>query len=184
MNKLLVVVDMQNDFIDGSLGTPEAQAIVQKVVDKIQSWDGFIFYTMDSHNASTYLNSLEGQRLPVGHCLEGSNGILLNKDVEDCFRRVRRRVIRPYYKHTFGCTQLASQILDHYDVIEIVGLCTDVCVVSNALLLRSYCPNMPIVVDASCCAGTTPEAHEAALQVMQSCQIDIINWGEDERCDF
>lgn len=170
MKKFLVVVDMQNDFIDGSLGTEEAVAIVPNVVKKIKEWDGDIAVTFDTHN-SNYLNTNEGKHLPVAHCIKYTHGWLLNEDVfNSCSDK--------YYafdKRTFGSIELARAVKDsQYDYVELVGLCTDICVVSNALLIKAFCPEIDICVDASCCAGVTPETHKAALTTMKMCQIDVI----------
>lgn len=181
MNKLLIVVDMQNDFIDGSLGSPEAQAIVENVCEKIEAYkaEGWeIIYTRDTHNEN-YLDTPEGKILPVKHCIYGTNGWELNGKVQQMLGRVWGY---PYNKPTFGCKEMVKNIVsDHkdapYDEIELVGLCTDICVISNAMLLKNafYDKFVTITVDASCCAGVTPEKHKAALEVMKSCQINVIN---------
>ena len=174
MKKLLVIVDMQNDFIDGSLGTPEAQAIVSKVIDKINSWDGEVAYTMDKHD-DNYLSTNEGRHLPIKHCIENTFGEKIQFDIGRVLFDRRKDLIGIYNKTTFGCIDLANHIAEMgYDHIEIVGLCTDICVIANALLIKTYNQEADVVVDASCCAGTTPEKHNEALSVMQSCQIDII----------
>lgn len=186
MKKILVVVDMQNDFIDGALGTPEAVAIVDNVVEKIRetTLDDDIFVTLDTHSEIDYLESNEGKHLPVGHCFYGTDGWRLNSKIEEALRETTY-VYDPHpryhlgTKNTFGSTDLVKEIgnIIHYNSAEItlVGVCTDICVISNALLLKTYFPEARIVVDASCCAGSTPEKHEAALKVMESCQIDIVN---------
>ena len=170
--KVLVVVDMQNDFITGSLGTPEAQAIVPKVVEKIQGFGGTVLYTQDTHGAD-YLQTQEGRNLPVEHCLKGTWGWQLEPRVEAV------RATTPIEKPTFGSKGLA-EVLKAWDTYEgpleeivLIGLCTDICVVSNALMLKGFMPEVPISVDARCCAGVTPEAHEAALATMASCQIEV-----------
>ncbi len=174
MKKLLVVVDMQNDFIDAALGTPEAQAVVGAVCRKIERFEGDIFVTLDTHGEN-YLQTLEGKKLPVPHCIEGSEGHKLNPLVEQALRKKAYTTIT---KNTFGSFDLIEKIKAAYETdaieIELIGLCTDICVVSNALLLRAAFPNVPVCVDAACCAGVTPAAHEAALVTMKSCQIDII----------
>lgn len=174
--KVLIVIDMQNDFIDGSLGTREAKVVVPNVVKKIEDWDGDIIVTMDQHEPN-YLSTMEGRHLPVEHCITGTNGW----NVNDCVAQSLARKLKPTNinirvtsKSTFASRRVPT-LLDGYHEIEIIGLCTDVCVVSNALMLKSLFPEVPIIVDASCCAGTTPEAHQAALTVMKSCHIDIIN---------
>ncbi len=170
MKKLLIVVDMQNDFIDGSLGTKEAQAIVPKVAEKIRTYkeDGWdVIFTMDTHKED-YLDSLEGKNLPVVHCVKGTNGWALHKEI-DKFEG------RRFEKETFGCLEcgrFASQ--KGYDQVELVGLCTDICVISNALLVKAAMPNTPVAVDSACCAGVTVESHDNALSSMKMCQIQIL----------
>ena len=174
MNKLLVVVDMQNDFIDGSLGTSEAISIIPNVVEKIKNWDGSIITTLDTHKAN-YLETREGKNLPVEHCIENTEGHRIYHKVFEALCDNRAGNFGALAKRTFGSTALPELIRgEDIDYIELVGLCTDICVVSNALLLKANYPEMHIVVDASCCAGVTPESHKAALLTMKMCQIDII----------
>jgi nicotinamidase-related amidase len=178
MNKILVVVDMQNDFIDGSLGTKEARAIVpnvkKKIAEAVQNGD-HIVYTRDTH-FEDYLNSREGMRLPVKHCIFETPGWEIHKDVLPPENYDRWYV---FNKYTFGYDNLPSVVrttreLSASDEIELVGLCTDICVVSNALLLKAaFYDSMEISVDATCCAGVTPETHEAALKTMEMCQINV-----------
>ncbi len=173
MRKILVVVDMQNDFIDGSLGTPEAVAIVENVKDKIRSYDkSDIFVTMDTH-APDYLETQEGKNLPVEHCIKSSDGWKVRTDIDELLQGAAI-----YEKPTFGSVKLAediSKIAAAEDIeIELIGLCTDICVVSNALLLKANMPEVKISVDPACCAGVTPESHEAALKTMQMCQINVL----------
>lgn len=173
MKKLLIVVDMQNDFIDGALGTPEAVAIVPNVVKKINEWDGDIFFTEDTH-FENYLDTNEGKHLPVPHCIRDTVGWEINENVMNAINNSEGEhlFIR---KNTFGSVLLVSKILDgKYDYIELIGLCTDICVVSNALLIKAHYPEIDIVVDASCCAGVTPDSHKAAITTMKMCQIDVI----------
>ena len=170
--KVLVVVDMQKDFIDGALGTKEAQAIVPHVVEKIENFDGRVIATRDTHGEN-YLQTAEGQKLPVTHCIEGTDGWQLHPDIAALISR------KPIDKPTFGSTELAKLLekchSDHtIDSITLVGLCTDICVISNALLLKAVLPEVPIFVDASCCAGVTPESHENALRAMEMCQITVV----------
>lgn len=179
MKKILVVVDMQNDFVDGALGSAEAVSIVDKVVNKINEFDGEIIVTYDTH-LSNYMETREGKYLPVPHCIENTNGWLLNSKVEHALVKhalVNKNVYR-IKKPTFGSVKLVN-VLSNVDEINteitFVGLCTDICVVSNAMLLKANYPEMDIIVDASCCAGVTPEKHAAALEVMKSCQINIVN---------
>lgn len=174
MKKVLVVVDMQNDFVDGALGTNEAVGIVENVVNKIKNFDGKILATLDTHG-NNYMETSEGKKLPVPHCIRMTNGWLLNEKVMMALSDKDYKTIE---KKTFGSTKLVNEIrrIKGNDDIEIefVGLCTDICVVSNVLLLKAYFPEVKMTVDASCCAGVTPETHNAALVTMKSCQIDVI----------
>ena len=173
MRKLLVVVDMQNDFIDGSLGTPEAQAIVGNVRNKIREYDqSDIFVTMDTHGPE-YMSTQEGRNLPVMHCVKGTEGWQIREEIRELLPDAKI-----YEKPTFGSLALAKDLADiavwRKDIeIELVGLCTDICVVSNALLITAVMPEVQISVDASCCAGVTPESHKAALDTMRMCQVRI-----------
>ena len=175
MKNYLIVVDMQKDFVDGSLGTKEAQAIVDSVVKKIDFHDGPIFATLDTHPAD-YLNTAEGRKLPVEHCIKGTPGWQLNAKVAEALSHKPHTLVE---KPTFGSVELPKRILEDAGgdafSVELIGLCTDICVISNALLLKANFPEVPICVDARCCAGVTPEAHDAALKVMRSCQIDVKN---------
>lgn len=169
MNKVLVVVDMQNDFVTGALGSKEAQAIVPNVVEKVkkavENGDRVIF-TKDTH-FKDYMKTLEGEKLPIPHCIKDTEGWEIIPQLEDF---VKEEV----EKYTFGSFMaLPSLVSVHEDEIELIGVCTDICVVSNALILRAVNPNMKITVDSSCCAGTSREAHESALVVMKCCQIDV-----------
>lgn len=172
--KVLIVVDMQNDFIDGALGTKEAVSIVPKVREKIRHFSGRVFFTRDTHSAD-YLESQEGRRLPVPHCIEGSEGWRICPALTEA-SAAARIVDKP----GFGSTQLAQELRElnrsePIDEIILVGLCTDICVISNALLLKAFLPEVPVTVDASCCAGVTPERHHIALQAMKMCQIDVVH---------
>ncbi len=170
MKKLLIVIDMQNDFIDGSLGTPEAVAIVDAVKDKIRSYPaGDIFATMDTHGPD-YLCTQEGRNLPVEHCIQGTEGWHIRPDIAELLTEAAI-----FEKPTFGSVQMAEAVKEIEDLeeIELIGLCTDICVVSNALLLKATLPEVKISVDASCCAGVTQEKHLAALETMRSCQIEV-----------
>ena len=172
-NKLLVVIDMQHDFIDGSLQSQEAIAIVPKVVEKIKGWDGDLIATLDTHGAD-YLDTNEGKHLPVTHCQVGTQGHEWPAEIAAAFDEKDRQPL-VIVKHTFGSTSLPEKILSNqYDYVEFIGLCTDICVVSNVLLTKAFCPEIDIVVDASCCAGVTPESHKAALTTMKMCQIEVI----------
>ena len=173
MRKKLIVIDMQNDFIDGSLGTPEAEAIVPKVLEKIHSYPAEeIIFTRDTHEEN-YLETREGKYLPVEHCIRGTDGWQIRSELQ-----IAGQGAAVFDKPTFGSVELASYItmINEMEPIEVemVGLCTDICVVSNALLLKAANPEMDITVDSSCCAGVTPEKHEAALETMRSCQINVI----------
>ena len=175
MRKLLVVIDMQNDFIDAALGSADAVAIVGPVKEKIRSYPPEdIYVTMDTHGED-YLGTQEGRYLPVEHCIKGTDGWQIREDIEELLTDEAHI----YEKPTFGSTKLAEdlRVLSENEEIEIemVGLCTDICVVSNAMLLKAFMPEVKISVDATCCAGVTPERHEAALETMRSCQIQIIN---------
>ena len=165
--KTLIVVDMQNDFIDGALGTHEAQVIVPNVKKKIEEYKSrgdHIVFTMDTHQ-SNYLETNEGKHLPVEHCIEETEGWKIADELDYPGYPV---VLKP----TFG--NLHWKTWFDFEEIELVGLCTDICVVSNALILKAMFPEIEITVDASCCAGVTPETHKAALQTMKMCQINVI----------
>lgn len=175
MKKVLVIVDMQNDFVDGALGTKEAVAIVPNVVKKINEFDGDeIFVTYDTHY-DNYFETLEGKKLPVAHCIDGTYGHDINDDVK---KALIGKNYKDVIKAGFGSFSVSKGLKDRYPGEEIeaefVGLCTDICVVSNVLIMRAGYPNAKITVDSSCCAGVTPEKHEAALETMRSCQIDVI----------
>lgn len=174
MSRILIVVDMQKDFVDGALGSDEAMEIVDNVVEKIRGFSGRIFVTLDTHEED-YLSTLEGQNLPVEHCIKGTEGWKLNSEVEKALEGKDFAIVE---KPTFGSIKLVEMLREYIDSeaeIELVGLCTDICVVSNALLLKANYYETPIYVDASACAGVSPEAHKAALSTMKSCHINIIN---------
>ena len=167
MKRTLIVVDMQNDFIDGTLGTPEAQAIVPAVKVKLQAYrdrGDEIIFTRDTHGED-YLSTPEGKKLPVVHCVQGTHGWELAPGL---WQEGETVINKP----TFGYTGWSEM---SFEQVELVGLCTDICVVSNALILKALFPEAEISVDASCCAGVTPESHKAALLTMKMCQIDVIN---------
>ena len=190
--KIVVVIDMQNDFIDGALGTPEARAIVPTMVERLKELDSgenLLLFTKDTHQEN-YSETQEGKNLPVEHCIEDTPGWSINKEISSfcdygshfmgySSHSVRKsRILKP----TFGSIELADIIRDisydkSYDIEEVIlmGVCTDICVVSNALILKAYCPELTITVDASCCAGVTPESHAAALTTMKMCQVNVIN---------
>ena len=167
MKKILIVVDMQNDFIDGALGTKEAQAIlpnVKKKIEEYQSRRDRVIFTRDTHYEN-YLNTNEGKHLPVEHCIKRTYGW----QIHDSLNTDNCTIID---KNTFGHRSWWEWDFDA-DEIELVGLCTDICVVSNALILKAQYPEVDICVDASCCAGVTPESHKAALTTMKMCQINV-----------
>lgn len=170
---VLVVVDMQNDFIDGALGTKEAVAIVPKVAEKIRNFDGKVLFTRDIHRKN-YLETQEGKKLPIVHCLAGTTGCEIREEL-DLLRKTA-----PIDKHTFGSTRLARKLvflnwMHKLGKVTLVGLCTDICVIANAALIKSYLPEVQVRVDASCCAGVTPESHQNALRAMEAMHITIEN---------
>ena len=177
MKRILIVVDMQTDFVDGALGTSEAVAILPAVAEKIKAYaadpDGAILVTYDTH-AEDYMETSEGKHLPVPHCIKGTVGWELHPSVTAALEGVG---YTPVEKPTFGSVALPEMVKkaaagEDFSV-ELIGLCTDICVVSNTLLLKAYYPEAPISVDAACCAGVTPATHEAALTTMGMCQITV-----------
>ncbi len=170
--RVLVVIDMQNDFIDQALGTKEAVGIVENVAKKIKEFDGPVVYTKDTHREN-YLDTQEGKNLPVTHCIRGSEGWQISAALpvaEDAII---------FEKPTFGSKELGQYLEDlakdkDIDEIEVIGLCTDICVISNALLIKAFLPEVKITVDSACCAGVTPKSHENALEAMKMCQINVI----------
>ena len=171
MKKILVVVDMQNDFIDGALGTAEAVAIVPKVAEKIKNFDGTVLYTRDTHEEN-YMETQEGKNLPVPHCIRGTEGWQIRTELQQAGAEV---VDKP----TFGSRALAEKLVEMnreeaIESITLIGLCTDICVISNAFVIKAFLPETPIIVDAACCAGVTPKSHERALEVMKVCQIAVV----------
>ena len=164
---------MQKDFVDGALGTPEAQAIVEKVADKILGFEGQIFATLDTHREN-YLTTAEGKKLPVKHCIKGTPGWVLNDSIAAA---LEQKGYTPVEKLTFGSVLLPRLLYQaaagENFTVELVGLCTDICVVSNALMLKANFPEMEISVDRACCAGVSPETHAAALTTMRCCQINV-----------
>ena len=171
--KVLVVVDMQKDFIDGALGTPEAVGIVPRVIQKIREFDGLVIATRDTHEED-YLDTQEGKKLPVRHCIRGTDGWEIHPEIQKLLPE------DPIDKPTFGSVELGQMLKARQDSgetvesITLVGLCTDICVISNALLLKAYLPETRVFVDASCCAGVTKESHEQALNAMKMCQVEIV----------
>lgn len=172
MNNILVVVDMQNDFIDGALGSAEAQAIVDNVVNKVKSFDGKVIFTRDTHEKN-YMETREGRLLPVPHCIKDSDGWQICPKLQDLCGFV-------IDKPCFGSMELAELLIrenkkQSIDKVCFVGLCTDICVISNAMIVKSALPELDIEVDASCCAGVSVQSHLNALEAMKMCQIAIIN---------
>ena len=180
--KILIVVDMQNDFISGSLGTAEAAAIVPNIVKRIEGSAGeLILFTKDTHQEN-YLNTPEGKKLPVPHCIEGTDGWQINEDILNAWRTNQDTIRIPelpdntFIKPVFGSVDLVDFLKKRsfeIDGIEILGVCTDICVVSNAIMIKKTIPDIGISINADCCAGVTPQSHKEALNVMQMCQIDI-----------
>lgn len=170
--KLLIVVDMQNDFIDGALGTSEAVAILPYVKKKITEFDGKVIFTRDTH-FENYSDTQEGKKLPVPHCIKNTHGWEIHREL-DALRRTDA-----IDKITFGSKDLVDVIGGESDVesITFVGLCTDICVISNVMLTKAFYPEIPLIVDAKGCAGVTPQSHQTALDAMKMCQIEIQNEG-------
>ena len=167
--KLLIVVDMQNDFIDGALGSKEAVAIVPYVKQKIESFDGKVFFTRDTH-FNDYMSTQEGKNLPVPHCIQGTHGWEIRAEL-DALRKTDA-----IDKITFGSKALVEIIAreENVESITFVGLCTDICVISNVMLTKAFFPEIPLIVDAKGCAGVTPESHQTALNAMKMCQVEIL----------
>lgn len=175
-NKVLICVDMQNDFVYGALGSYEARAIVSNVVDKVKIWDDEVIFTMDTHDEN-YLNTLEGKKLPIKHCIGGTDGWFIIDELGQYVTRFGTRIID---KKTFGYDGWDSYLginKCNYDEIHLVGLDLDICVITNALIIKTLYPDAEVFVDVSCCAGSTPENYRSAINVMKSCQINVI--GED-----
>ena len=172
MNNYLIVVDMQTDFINGALGTKEAVAIVPRVKERIERFAGKVIFTRDTHEAS-YLQTQEGKKLPVEHCVRGSEGWEIAPELAPLVEKVIN-------KPTFGSWELGEYLREEngkapIERITLVGLCTDICVISNALLIKAVLPEVEVAVDASCCAGVTPQSHQTALAAMKMCQITVEN---------
>ena len=172
MQNILLVIDMQNDFIDGALGTKEAVAIVPAVNAKIENFDGPVLFTRDTHE-TCYMETQEGHNLPVPHCIRGTDGWQIRPELDAL------RTTEPIDKPTFGSKELGTILTEmnakeEIGSITLIGLCTDICVISNAMLVKAFLPEVPIIVDSSCCAGVTPESHENALKAMQVCQIKVV----------
>lgn len=181
--KVLVVVDMQNDFISGSLGTSEAQAIVDNVVRKIDTFDGDMICTTQDTHGDNYLDTQEGRLLPIPHCKIYTDGHRLHSDIEAALlRRMDKAetINQGFMKTSFGSPEMGNYLhqmdaQERITEVVLIGLCTDICVISNALLLKAFLPEATITVDASCCAGVTPESHQRALDTMKVCQINVVD---------
>lgn len=171
MKNVLIVVDMQKDFIDGALGTKEAEAIVDNVAEFVKAFDGEVVFTRDTH-FDNYMETQEGKNLPVPHCIKGTDGWQIDRKLA----ALKPNGMKLFDKLTFGSVELAEYLKAEKELesITLVGLCTDICVISNALLLKAYLPETPIKVVEKCCAGVTPESHKNALEAMKMCQIQIV----------
>ena len=172
MQNVLVVVDMQNDFIDGALGTKEAVAIVPNVKAKIENFEGTVLFTRDTH-FENYMETQEGHNLPVPHCIKGTEGWEIRAELEAL------RTTEAIDKVTFGSSELPNKLLamnevDPIESITFVGLCTDICVISNVMVTKAFFPEIPVIVDAACCAGVSPETHKNALEAMKVCQVQVV----------
>ncbi len=175
MNRRLIVIDMQNDFVSGNLGSEAAADILPKVEERVESFDGEVLFTKDTHDAD-YLNTQEGKKLPVAHCIRGSEGWMLAGKLEELAEKSGAAICE---KETFGSLQLGERLMEEnriepIDSIELMGVCTDICVISNAMILKACLPETEIIVNASCCAGVTAKSHENALDAMRACQITVV----------
>lgn len=172
MKDILLVVDMQNDFIDGALGTPEAVAIVDNVKNKIQNFNGTVLFTRDTH-FDNYMETQEGKNLPVPHCIKDTPGWQIREELDVL------RTTDPIDKLTFGSSELGNVLVEinkqeEIGSITVIGLCTDICVISNVMIAKAFLPEVPIIVDANCCAGVSVESHENALKAMEVCQVKVV----------
>ncbi|MGN0579231.1 MAG: cysteine hydrolase family protein [Ruminococcus sp.] len=178
--KILIMIDMQNDFLTGTLGNPETAAVLSNVCSKVEEYlksGGFpLVYTMDTHG-DNYSDTQEGKKLPVPHCIDGTEGWELPKKLKSIIGENAVCI----KKNTFGARELPgilkkieSEAEEKISEIELIGVCTDICVISNALLIKAFYPELPVIVDSSCCAGVTPQSHLNALEAMKMCQIEII----------
>lgn len=168
---VLAVIDMQNDFIDGTLGTKEAEAIVEKVAAQIRDFEGEVVYTRDTH-FEDYLRTQEGTKLPVEHCIKETEGWQIREEVQ----KAHTGEAKIFDKPTFGSVELAEYLKNMADLesVTVIGLCTDICVISNALVIKAFLPEVTVRVNADCCAGVTPESHRNALEAMRMCQVEIV----------
>lgn len=171
--KVLVVIDMQNDFVNGSLGSSRAEEIVDAVVQKINEYDGEVVFTLDTHD-ELYLSTQEGKYLPVPHCVRDTDGWKLNSEVEKAIYN-KNPYAKSFMKNVFASHELVEYLGEFVglDEVELIGLCTDICVVSNAILIKSLLPEVTVRVDSNCCAGTTEENHNGAILTMRSCQMEV-----------
>ena len=173
MQDILIVVDMQNDFIDGALGTKEAVAIVPRVKEKIPAFSGPVIFTRDTH-PENYMETQEGKNLPVPHCIKGTEGWQIRPELDSL------RKTEPVDKPGFGSVELGRMLLEMNEKepiasVTLIGLCTDVCVISDALIIKAFLPEVPVKVDAACCAGISPRSHDNSLSAMAMCQVEILN---------
>lgn len=181
---VLIAVDLQNDFVDGVLGTKEAQAIIPsasvKIMEAIVDNDTLVIVTKDTHG-SDYMNTEEGKNLPVPHCIRDTEGWQLNPQIADALDYSAYTTTKETFGAVDGLTKLLTSIQKHYEIekIELIGLCTDICVLSNAVIAKGLVPNAHLVVDAACCAGVTPEGHDTALNAMKAIQVEVINQGQE-----
>ena len=179
MRKILVVIDMQNDFIDGALGTAEAVAIVPKVVEKVKGFKGTVIFTRDTHGEN-YMQTQEGRNLPVPHCIRDTPGWALEPDIAQTCARGMMSIEKPTFGSTALCEYVCTLAAEKGAVagkgfhVELCGVCTDICVVSNALLIKAALPEADLTVNGALCAGVTPQKHEAALETMRSCQVEVL----------
>lgn len=171
MKNVLVVVDMQKDFIDGALGTEEAAAIVDSVAGAVKSFEGEVVFTRDTH-FDNYMETQEGKNLPVPHCIKGTDGWQLDRKLA----ALRTDSMKTFDKPAFGSVELAAYLKtkEELESVTLIGLCTDICVISNALLIKAYMPEVTVRVMEKCCAGVTPQSHKNALEAMKMCQIQIV----------
>lgn len=168
---VLAVIDMQNDFIDGALGTKEAEAIVENVAAQIRAFEGEVVYTRDTHFEG-YLETQEGKRLPVPHCIKDTAGWQISEQVRQAYEGEAKIFDKP----AFGSVELAAYLKNMPDLesVTLIGLCTDICVISNALVIKAFLPEVTVKVNADCCAGVTPESHRNALEAMKMCQVEVV----------
>mgnify|MGYP000661144019 CR=1 FL=1 len=179
MQDILIVVDMQNDFIDGALGTAEAVAIVPKVVEKVKGFKGTVIFTRDTHGEN-YMQTQEGRNLPVPHCIRDTPGWALEPEIAQTCARGMMSFEKPTFGSTALCEYVCTLAAEKGAVagkgfhVELCGVCTDICVVSNALLIKAALPEADLTVNGALCAGVTPQKHEAALETMRSCQVEVL----------